>query len=56
MIKYNIDETKTDEEVLTAAGWAAWISGEGEEKALTHTEIRVERKSGRAVAADVRTF
>ena len=56
MIKYNIDETKTDEEVLTAAGWAAWISGEGEEKALTHTEIRVERKSGRAVAADIRTL
>ena len=56
MIKYNIDETKTDEDVLTATGWAAWISQEGGNKVLTHTEIRVEQKSGRGVAADIRTL
>ena len=56
MIKYNIDETKTDEDVLTATGWAAWISPEGGNKVLTHTEIRVERKNGENVAADIRTL
>ena len=57
MIKYNIDETKTDEDVLTAVGWAAWIGeGKTDGRLLTHTEIRVERRGGRAVDADIKTL
>ncbi|MGN0361330.1 MAG: glycosyltransferase family 2 protein [Bilifractor sp.] len=55
MIKYNIDEIKAEDAVMTARGWSAQVEdSSGNPAKLKSTEIYVAKKDGTRVSAELK--